>query len=243
MGNPDKQPSDAAQSPAHPLMENSVADHPLLQMEGVRKECMALRTQFATENARLEAVASSALAEVAQLREEVAQQHDEIASLKASSCCEACGGQGLTGSLSSATSSFLEEALRNQEATRIELQEERQQTARLALEKDAIEEMHCRDIEKIERMLQDVTAENAHLKSIAEKKLPAISEKESTEDIVKNFETASSDEALRSTQTLDEPEMEPRRESLDPQDRLLSTLNNFSYNFMRDVEKSFAEIA
>lgn len=48
----------------------------------IRKECMSLRTQFAAENARLEALASSSAAEVIRQREEIAQLREE-SSLKA----------------------------------------------------------------------------------------------------------------------------------------------------------------
>jgi len=43
----------------------------------IRKECMSLRTQFASENARLEALASSSAAEVIRQREEIAKLHEE----------------------------------------------------------------------------------------------------------------------------------------------------------------------
>mmetsp|Transcript_72475 Transcript_72475/g.125697 ORF Transcript_72475/g.125697 Transcript_72475/m.125697 type:complete len:201 (-) Transcript_72475:103-705(-) len=110
----------------------------------VRQECAELRAKMAADTARLEGVATSALAECAQQRQELERLRQ--------------------GSGPPTSEAALAEAYHELERLELTLVEERRRYAVLEEEKMRVEESHKRDVNMLEGMLQQVVDENERLK-------------------------------------------------------------------------------
>jgi len=201
-------------------MARSSSTAEIAEIAALRKECANLRSTLATEACRLEGAADTA-------KEECAEHRKELARLRASGpvTLEASSPESSPLLAPAPQSSDLVEAMHELEHLEHALVEERRRTAQLLEEKRAAEESHARDVEMLERMLQQVLGQNEELSAqvaawenaklrdaqVAEVAVVA-TEANDMQGILSQQPNCPSPARAKAGDTdVDEPEMEPRR--------------------------------
>jgi len=134
-------------------LQNKQNSEPLVELFALRKERAELKAQLAAETARLERSATRATAESEQQRQEILRLQMQVQS-----------SDKEAGNIVTDGAPFeLVEAFQELERLEMALVQERQLGVQVNEEKLAAEESHARDVDMLEKMLQQIIAENGSL--------------------------------------------------------------------------------
>jgi len=137
----------------HVELQNKQNSEPLVELFALRKERAELKAQLAAETARLERAATRATAESEQQRQEILRLQMQVQSSDKEAGNIVTDGAPVE----------LVEAFQELERLELALVQERQRGVQVNEEKLAAEESHARDVDMLEKMLQQIIAENGSL--------------------------------------------------------------------------------
>jgi len=137
----------------HVELQNKQNSEPLVELFALRKERAELKAQLAAETARLERAATRATAESEQQRQEILRLQMQVQSSDKEAGNIVTDGAPVE----------LVEAFQELERLELALVQERQRGVQVNEEKLSAEESHARDVDMLEKMLQQIIAENGSL--------------------------------------------------------------------------------